>query len=157
MTSLNENDYFRAIGRFVFEFSQLEFTLAWQLAQAIGLADEHLDPVVSAFDFAKLCTTVEAVMAGSLTPEKGAQLKALIKECRGVNDRRVKIVHGLWVVGPGSSGSLHTVSRQSLQRSVAFDTSALELDELSNRTSELRSKLVDVVLSVRPIAPKPRS
>ena len=32
---------YRAIGRFMFQFSQAEFTIRYYLAREIGLADEH--------------------------------------------------------------------------------------------------------------------
>jgi hypothetical protein len=43
---------YRAIGRFIFEFSQAEYTIRHYLAQEIGLDEEHFSAVVESYDVA---------------------------------------------------------------------------------------------------------
>ena len=51
---------YRAIGRFMFEFSQVEYTIRHYLAEEIGLNEEHFAAVVESYDVGVLCTvTIE--------------------------------------------------------------------------------------------------
>jgi hypothetical protein len=54
---------YRAIGRFVFEFSQVEHFIKFFLGEVIGLGNEHFDAVMSAFDVAKLCNVAKVVFS----------------------------------------------------------------------------------------------
>ena len=68
----SDDRWYTAIGRFIFEFSQLEFTLKYYVAEAIGLAalnddggivsDQHFDTIMHQFDFARLCDIAESVL-----------------------------------------------------------------------------------------------
>lgn len=46
---------FYVIGRFVVEFSQLDFTIKVLLASRLGLAEDLFDIVIAPYDFAVLC------------------------------------------------------------------------------------------------------
>ena len=52
---------YRAIGRFIFEFSQAEYTIREYLAQEVRLKDEYFSAVVESYDVAMLCTVATAV------------------------------------------------------------------------------------------------
>ena len=81
--------------------------------------------------------TTEAFFSDALEHDK--KLKALIKECRDLNDDRVRIVHGLWNIGEGG-GKVHHVSRNSLKDRAYFD----QADHLASRADQacsLRSEL----------------
>ena len=43
------------IGRFIFEFSQLEFSIRAVLVSRLGLKEEYFNIVTGPYDFAKLC------------------------------------------------------------------------------------------------------
>src|SRR6266540_3125539 len=143
----SDDRWYSAIGRFIFAFSQLEYTLKHHVAERIGLRDQYFVPIMN-YDFATLCTIAETVLLqkdeeqtyvkenwdkgpASLhrkrikaefqakQVKKTKKLKELIKKCKGLNTERVRIVHGLWTIG-GGSGKLHHVSRQTLSQSEHF-------------------------------------
>jgi hypothetical protein len=58
----SEDRWYSAIGRFISEFSQLEYTLKYYIAEAIGLSEQHFNAIASQFDFAKLCALAEYVL-----------------------------------------------------------------------------------------------
>ena len=62
-----EDRWFSAIGRFIYEFSQLQYTLKYYVAETIGLRDQHFGAITSQFDFARLCAAAESVL---LKPRK---------------------------------------------------------------------------------------
>lgn len=55
-------DGFRMIGEFLFEFSQLEFSIRFVLGHHLGLAEEYFDIVVGPYDFAMLCCVFRTKM-----------------------------------------------------------------------------------------------
>ena len=52
---------YRAIGRFIFQFSQAEYTIRHHLAQEIGLDEAHFSAVVESYDAVLLCNVAKAV------------------------------------------------------------------------------------------------
>lgn len=107
----NEPTYL-AIGRFIFEFSQLEYTLRYQIAEAIGLADRFLDSVIT-HDFALLCTAAKQVLSEKLDEAAKRQLKRILNDCLSLNQERVRVAHGLWVPFR-EGGVVHHVPRTTL-------------------------------------------
>ena len=86
---------FHAIGQFIFEFSQLEFTIRFALAAYLGLPDDDsFDAVTGPYDFRMLCAVTSKVGCIKF-PERKEQIDKLYKECQALNDRRVHIAHGL--------------------------------------------------------------
>jgi hypothetical protein len=88
---------YRAIGRFVFEFSQLEYSLKHYVAEEIRLNEKYFSAIVESYDMAMLCTVVKTVFRQSRSENIARIIDDLVKEVRELNDERVKIVHGLWV------------------------------------------------------------
>jgi hypothetical protein len=78
-------------------------------------------------DFAVLCTIAESVLVHpAIAEDRAIRLKELIKKCRYLNDHRVRIVHGLWFVGPkegrlfrAPKGKIETRSQTLLIRRTA--------------------------------------
>lgn len=54
--------FYSSIGRFISEFSYLEFVLRQRIAEAVALNFEFLDQIIS-HDFAMLCTIAQNVMS----------------------------------------------------------------------------------------------
>src|SRR5690242_4060138 len=110
----SDDRWFSAIGRFIFEFSQLEYTLKHYVAEKVGLDDVHFNSIMT-HDFAILCNIAEVVLPQEPkrpdwhfpdapdTPRKNKvkkdyqteriarakKLKRLINGCRKLNDDRV--------------------------------------------------------------------
>jgi hypothetical protein len=137
--------FFSAIGRFIYEFSQLEYELKLHVAGAIGLKDEHF-PAIMTYDFAMLCTVAETVLVPIYNPRQTANFQALIGKYRSLNDDRNRVVHGLWEIGMGGSGLIH-VPRRKLEYTVHFrDSGALarKADLANDLREELRKIAQDM-------------
>ena len=105
---------YRAIGRFIVEYSALEEWLRFLLGIELRLRTDLFDPVIT-HDFALLCTVVLKVFEKSVDDKAHyRQLTKLISKCRQLNDLRVKVVHGGWRAEE-EGGSVSHVSRRNLQ------------------------------------------
>jgi hypothetical protein len=127
---------YRAIGRFIFEFSQLEYTLRHHVGELADVQEEFFDILTSSFDFARLC---KAMLALSAMKNEGAPdptLKGLINDCQKINEDRVRVVHGLWVFGTGHGRAIHT-ARDSMKSKEYFEEAG-NLDAQSDRIQKLR-------------------
>jgi hypothetical protein len=141
VNKLSESEkLYSAIGRFIVEFSWLEHELKMHVAGAIGLPDEHF-PAIMTQDFASLCTVAQTVLSQIVS--KADNLKAWISKCRSLNDDRVRIVHGLWIVGiDGEGRGLIHLSRQKLEYTGHFgdvDDLARKADLAKTLGEELRN------------------
>ena len=127
-----------AIGRFMFEFSQLEMSLRNFTALEAGVKDRYFDAVMT-HDFSLLCTIAQELLGLSWESEgKKTKFLGIIKECRKLNDVRVRVAHGLWVPFRGG-GTVHHVSRSSLKAKMSSDQ-AQELEERAKAVNQLRSE-----------------
>src|SRR5258707_3825052 len=87
---------YRAIGRFIYEFSQVEFTIRFYLAEEIGLKAEHFTAIVESYDVGVL-TNVAKEVFNARGVEEGAKIKKLLGRFYDLNDERKRVAHGLWV------------------------------------------------------------
>jgi hypothetical protein len=134
--------FYSSIGRFLSEFSNLEFQFKCFIANEINLANEHFDPILS-HDFALLCTIAQNVLSRGLDKDHADQLKSLIGKCRKLNDSRVRVVHGWWLIGR-RSGKLHHVSRQRLESSTHYKD-AVEVAALADEAETLNFELWQIL------------
>jgi hypothetical protein len=130
---------YRAIGRFIFEFSQAEYTIRQYLASEIGLVDEHFSAIVESYDVGLLCTVATKVFGKSRAGPNAAAIEGLINKFRGLNDIRNRVAHGLWVPFK-DGGTVHHVSRSKLQPRTD-NNQAEALDKLADEACNLRSQL----------------
>jgi hypothetical protein len=127
------------IGRFIFEFSQLEFSIRAVLVSRLGLKDEYFNIVTGPYDFAKLCNvTREASIVRY--PEKKHELDKLFKACLKLNETRVLIVHGMWVEDMDGL-SLRIVSRGSFKT----QTHSFKKDELTRHADKAQELMRRVI------------
>ena len=137
---------YRAIGRFIFEFSQVEYTIRYYLAQEIGLHDDHFSAVVQSYDVALLCRVSREVFAKSCANSNAAAINDLIGKFLALNDERNCLAHGLWVPFK-DGGTVHYVSRSKLKPNMAANRAAA-LEKLADAACALRSKLENEFTSV---------
>ncbi len=130
---------YRAIGRFIFEFSQAEYTIRHCLAEEIGLADEHFVAVVQSYDVALLCTVAKEVFDKSRASGNAVAINGLIGKFYDLNVERNRVAHGLWVPSK-DGGTVHYVSRSKLKPSMAADRAAA-LETLADDACHLRAEL----------------
>jgi hypothetical protein len=138
--AIHRADTFRAIGEFMFEFSQLEFTIRAALAARLELSDDYFNIVVGPYDFRMLCTVTYKASCVKYPGKKG-ELEVLYNECHALNDRRNHIAHGLWTDGVGSAFSVRVLSRNSLQTTFHL-YSKDELHRLSSKAQELMQRVM---------------
>lgn len=137
----SETAVYQAIGQFIFAFSQLEYMLKEHVACEAGVKDDHFVAIMT-HDFAMLCTIAFDVLGKSCKDdEEKAELRAIISDCRKVNEVRVKVVHGLWVPFM-DGGRLWHVPRGSLKPSLNVQQGK-ELDHYSQITNQLLKRLQD--------------
>jgi|SRR6516162_7240069 hypothetical protein len=137
-----DDRFFSAIGRFIFEFSQLEYTIKHHVAEQVGLKDEYFTPVMT-HEFAVLCTIAETVLGPGMTGDRAERLKKLIDECRTLNEHRVHIVHGLWFVGR-EKGRLFPAPKGKIETDVYYEDHN-KVAELADLAKRLHNELPDIV------------
>ena len=117
--ALSEEDrFYCAIGRFIFEFSQLEYSIRHYVANAISLREQYFNSIMT-HDFALLCNIARSVFSQQLSAAQAQNLKKLLSNCLSLNDDRNKVAHGLWVISR-DGGRLHYVSRGKFEASSYF-------------------------------------
>lgn len=140
---IDDEEAYRAIGQFVFDFSQLEFTIRYILWSQLKADDTYFTAVTSSLDFAKLCAVTTSIVDQNLhiEQETKAALKALISDCHKLNAIRVMVVHGTWDIGLGGMSVMHT-SREKLVAK-QYMTRIEELDGHSKVARKVMSELID--------------
>jgi hypothetical protein len=127
---------YRAIGHFMFQFSQTEFTIRGYLAHAIGLSDVHFDAVTSAFDVAGLCKITQRVFVDR---PGAARIKEGLDRFSKINEHRVRVAHGLWMPSI-NGGAVEHVSRNSRKANLSVGQ-AEELERLALELAMVRAEL----------------
>jgi hypothetical protein len=148
-----EDRFFSAIGRFIFEFSQLECTFKVYVAEAINLEDEYFNTIMT-HDFALLCTIAEDVLVRWASNEVSSKLKKLISKCKRLNEDRVRVVHGLWYVGR-EKGRLIRASKGQADAKVHYEQAG-DVAGLADRANQYRAELERLVHYTPPIGRRSR-
>src|SRR3984893_6770893 len=114
---MQSEEFFRAIGEFIFRFSQLEYLIKSTLASYLKLRDDQFDVVVGPYDFAMLCTVAEKTIKLDFDEEFHPALKSFFNRCRKLNQEvRLVVAHGSW-----TAGGARYASRQSLEAKMHFE------------------------------------
>jgi hypothetical protein len=139
-TDLTTHDL-TSIGKFIVAFSQIEFLIRFHLADALNINDEtRFNAVVGPYDFAMLCTVATTIFQQDF-PEKKAEIEDIFKQCRALNDHRVRIVHGLWTYEPTGGLITRHLSRQSLKREFHYQTREV-LQQLAETAEQLKIRVL---------------
>ena len=131
----------RAIGRFLSEFSQLDFTIRFVLAKRLGIGDEYFDIVTSPYDFAMLCNVTREVVTKQI-PEKAKDIEKIFNECHKLNEDRVRVAHGMWSLGEEGLVARH-VQRRSLEPKYFFENRS-ELSKLADAAQRLMQSVLTI-------------
>jgi hypothetical protein len=131
---------YRAIGRFIFEFSQAEYTIRHYLAEEIGLKAQYFSAVVESYDVALLCTVTKEVFDNSRANSNAEAIKDLINKFRALGDTRNRVAHGVWVPFK-DGGTVHHVPRGNLKSRPGAPNQAKELERFADEVSSLRAEL----------------
>jgi len=133
------NRQFQGIGQFIYQFSQLQFSIRHVLHARLGLSAEYFDIVTGPYDFVMLCNVTEKASIVRY-PAKEADIEKVFKECRKLNDSRVLVAHAMWT--DDSDGlSARSFSRTSL-KTQTHQFKRDELERLSAKAQELMQRVI---------------
>jgi hypothetical protein len=133
------NRQFQGIGRFMFEFSQLEFAIRAVLVSRLDLKEEYFNIVTGPYDFAKLCTVTREASVLKY-PEKKEELEKLFGACLKLNETRVLVAHGLWLDDLDGL-SLRIVSRGTFKTHI-YSFKKDELARHADKAQELMQRVI---------------
>jgi hypothetical protein len=132
---------YRAIGRFMCEFSQLEYAIRAVVSDESGLDDIHFNAIM-VHDFSVLCTgAIEVFFIGKEANK--TEMRKLLNQARSLGDVRNRIAHGLWVAHLDGGRVIH-VPRNSLKGKI-FKDQAKELEKKADEANALRTKIERLV------------
>jgi hypothetical protein len=140
---------FISIGKFIVTFSQIEFFIRSFLSDLLKITGEdRFNAVVGPYDFAMLCTVTTTIFEQDF-PERKAEIENVFKQCRALNDHRVRIVHGLWTYE--TTGGLITrhLSRQSLKREFYYRNREV-LEQLAETAEQLKIEVLTLIARLSP-------
>ena len=125
-----EERLYRAIGYFIFWFSQLEFTIKARLANALQLEEGMFDIIIGPYDFAMLCTVTKQTLMRTASETAKERIKSFFNACHKLNQKaRVVVAHGTWT----NAGARH-VSRSTLAAMTHF----AKVEDLEAHAKEAR-------------------
>jgi hypothetical protein len=136
-------ELFLGIGQFIFEFSQLEFTIRHTLGAVLELRNKTFDLVTSPYDFATLCRVTKNALLSlpGWAPSAADEISDIFSKCLSLNEDRVKIAHGTWTLGGGT----RHVSRQTLKASSYF-LRPTELIAKARDAGALMNRVVQILI-----------
>ena len=135
---------YRAIGRFIFEFSQAEYTIRHYLAEEIELDEKHFAPVVESYDVGVLCTVAKQVFLNTRDGKNAARIEMLINKFSKMSHQRNRVAHGLWVPFK-DGGTVHHVPRGNL-KPARFSEQADRLEKGADELQAMRAQLEEAFL-----------
>lgn len=138
--------FYAALGEFVFEFSQLEFTIRHFLGMALDLGEDRFDVITSPYDFAALCKVSLQVWLTTpgLSKKELAKVKRYFNDCLELNTERNRIVHGTWFISARRAGARH-VARNTLKAGFYFEELE-DLKKVAQKAATLRSEMVQFTI-----------
>ena len=139
----DKSDLFQEIGRFIFEYSQLEFDLRQHFRRKIGFGRQFGDVMSTGFDFTRLCNALMAISAIEEGGQSDPVLVKHLKSSKKINDIRVAVVHGRWISSLGG-GSVTKVSNHNMKRQRLLEKEG-ELDHWSDAVVKLRTDIADAI------------
>ncbi|MCK1301967.1 hypothetical protein IVB33_11095 [Bradyrhizobium sp. 24] len=134
-------EMFRAIGSFIYSFSQLEITIRLRLSDALQLREGLFEVVVGPYDFATLCNVTREVLARTRSDLDAGVIKTLFNRCLALNQKaRIVVAHGTWY--PEGGGASH-LSKNTFQSTNHFK----DLSELHKFVAEAKHLMLHVIAS----------
>ncbi|HEY8008695.1 MAG TPA: hypothetical protein VIE66_18325 [Methylocella sp.] len=136
---------YHAIGRFIFEFSQAEYTIRHYLAEEIRLDEAYFSAVIETYDVGLLCSVAKEVFDKTRANENAQKIKDLINKFHELNVIRNRVAHGLWVPFK-DGGMVHHVPRNNPKSRMGANQAAA-LEKFADDARSLRADLEHAFLS----------
>src|SRR5450631_2181007 len=111
--ALAEKTY-RAIGYFIFQFSQTEYSIRQLLGHEIKLDERFVPAILQTYDVGALCNVAKEIFKMTRPAEEAEEIAALINRFYKLNAERQRVAHGVWVPYL-RGGMVQHVSRNSLK------------------------------------------
>jgi hypothetical protein len=105
------------IGEFIVKFSQIEMWLRLAFLLATKMPQESCDLILSRLDFQSLVAVTTGLYEKEYAKAPAPlwkHVRGIFSQCSALNDERVRIAHGSWIVNDTDMGALH-LSRQKMQ------------------------------------------
>ncbi|SRR5579884_1640460 len=131
-------EQYQAMGKFVYQFSQLEQAIRYLLSDLLELTPEQFHIVTAPYDFAALCRVVSSLIQSLPYCDEATESEAvdLFNKCLEVNDARVRLVHGTW-----EDDGAHHVSRATMKQKLYFANTG----EITRQTDKAKGCMNRVV------------
>jgi hypothetical protein len=126
---------YRAIGRFMFAFSQVELLIRHHLGEQIGLSSQYFFPIVQSYDLGVLCTVAIEVFKRGREKENATRIENLINRFRKLTEARNRVAHRVWLPHK-DGGTLHYTPRGTFKPDLLVKQ-AEELEKLADRAFTL--------------------
>jgi hypothetical protein len=149
MKKPEERDYQLEIGRFVYLFSQAEFSLKVRVSAMFGASSHDALIMADSVDLYRF-TEVAARLVNERQEADGwnaARKKGFseaIKEFRSLNDERIRVVHGLWATTLPLGMVLQKSSRGDSFKLVDHYENIDTLRALADRAGDLVMKIISI-------------
>ncbi|WP_036007613.1 hypothetical protein [Bradyrhizobium yuanmingense] len=127
---------YRAIGYFIFEFSQTEYTIRHYVGRELKIEEKHFAAVMQSYDVALLCAVAKRVFEANFDKERYEVAERLLNRFYKINEQRVRVAHGLWMPH-FNGGTLHHVSRAQLKPQGYIEQTTL-LEKLGAEAQEIK-------------------
>jgi len=137
------NEAFLAIGKFIQEFSLMEFALRLLFLTELKPDWRFGEVLLYSYDLAHLCTVTKRIVSISRNEENSREIHRLIDQVHQMNAERIKVVHGLWVAD-FFGGALSYFPRSKLQ-SVELRDQRKHLEQLSKKVSKLAEAILNQI------------
>jgi cysteinyl-tRNA synthetase len=151
MLALAEKTY-RAIGYFIFQFSQTEYSIRKLLGSEIELDEKFSAAVLQTFDVGALCNVSKEVFKITRSSEEAEELAALLNRFYKLNGERQRVAHGVWVPY-FRGGMVQHVSRNSL-KAVIHEDQVAALEKWAEEADAIRTGLMKKFI-IPPPPPSP--
>lgn len=138
LTVFAEKTY-RAIGYFIFQFSQTEYSIRQFLGRETKLDDKFFSAMIQTYDVGALCNVSKEVYKITRPPEVAEEMVSLMNRFYKLNGERQKVAHGTWVPY-FRGGMVQHVSRSSL-KPVMHEDQVAALGRWSEEASDIRTAL----------------
>ncbi|RXG93244.1 hypothetical protein [Bradyrhizobium vignae] len=136
-----DDEMFKAIGQFIYSFSQLELAIRLRLNDALKLTDELFEVIIGPYDFATLCNVTKEVLLRTRTDLDAEKIKKVFNRCHTLNQKaRIVVAHGTWF--PEGAGATH-MSRSSFKSTSHFEN----LEDLKHQIDEAKHLMWHVVIA----------
>lgn len=145
--SVNKDEAFKFIGEFIVKFSHLETLLKFILQTESNIEPSLRTPIIQLLDIPITIKLLREFYNKRFEKEVNLQRKfiAALDKCFKVNEWRVRVAHGMWILEDDLQAKATHFSRQSL-RSVEYFGKIQEIKAQTTMIEEAYKSLIDAML-----------